>query len=175
MDSRALGLLDAADGALDVGLSRARQAEDDGPRNGLGDAGYGVGVPLRGCGEASLDHVDPELLELPGDDHLLLHVHGRAWRLLAVAQRRVEDLEPCPCVISLPPVWAVVAGPGDRTDVRSNRSEGQTKKATSVPPVAFRSSREYATDGSPARGYLDRNFLDVHVRTERERQRMSQA
>src|SRR5262249_1581360 len=41
--------------------------------------------------EAGLDHVDAEPLELPRERELLADVHAAARRLLAVAQRGVED------------------------------------------------------------------------------------
>ena len=48
-------------------------------------------VARRRGGEAGLDHVDAELAERARDLELLLEVHRRAGRLLAVAQRGVED------------------------------------------------------------------------------------
>ena len=91
VNARVLGLLDALDRLLDVGLARPRQAEDDGLGHRLRDAGHRIEVTRRRHGEARLDDVDVELLQLARDEHLLLDVHRRAGRLLAVAQRRVED------------------------------------------------------------------------------------
>ncbi len=71
---------------------RPRQAQHHRRADRVGDAGDGLGIAERGGGEAGLDHIDAELLQLARDDDLLLHVHRRAGRLLAVAQRRVEDL-----------------------------------------------------------------------------------
>ena len=48
-------------------------------------------VARRGDREAGLDHVDAEPRELLGDLQLLLRVQRDPGRLLAVAQRRVED------------------------------------------------------------------------------------
>ena len=50
--------------------------------------------PTRGDREPGLDDVDAERREGSGDLELLGHVHARARRLLAVAQRRVEDPDP---------------------------------------------------------------------------------
>ena len=56
-----------------------------------GDRLDGLEVPGRGDREAGLDHVDAEPGELLGDLELLGRVQRDAGRLLAVAQRRVED------------------------------------------------------------------------------------
>src|SRR6185437_10453340 len=48
-------------------------------------------VARRGDGEAGLDHVDAELGQRLGHADLLAEVHREAGRLLAVAQRGVED------------------------------------------------------------------------------------
>src|SRR5213079_22118 len=63
-------------------------------RDRLGHAPHGLEVALGGGGEAGLDHVHPQVLQLARDRELLLHVHGGAGRLLAVAQGGVEDLYP---------------------------------------------------------------------------------
>ena len=82
----------ARERAVDVLLAGARQPEDDRLRHRVGDPPHGLEVALRRGREAGLDDVDAELLELARDHQLLLDVHGRARRLLAVAQRGVEDL-----------------------------------------------------------------------------------
>src|SRR5262249_2662675 len=51
-------------------------------------------VAFGGRREARLDDVDAEMLELACDRELLLDVHGGARRLLAVAERGVEDPYP---------------------------------------------------------------------------------
>ena len=56
-----------------------------------GDRLHRLEVAGRGDREAGLDHVDPESRQLLGDLELLLGVQGDARRLLAIAQRRVED------------------------------------------------------------------------------------
>ncbi len=87
-----LGLLDGADGTLDVRLLGTGEAQHDRLGHRLADAADRVVVALGGSGEAGLDDVDVQLLELAGDRDLLLDVHRGAGRLLAVAERRVEDL-----------------------------------------------------------------------------------
>src|SRR5205085_8385944 len=82
------------DRPVDVLLARAREREHDRPADELRHPPDGVEVALRAGGEARLDHVDAEVVQLPRDCELLLHVHGRAWGLLPVAEGRVEDLHP---------------------------------------------------------------------------------
>src|SRR6266478_5160276 len=64
-------------------------------------------VAVRGNRESGFDDIDSERLEFLRQVHLLLEVHGTARRLLAVAQRRVEDSYPLPCHHTPPsnPVW----------------------------------------------------------------------
>src|SRR5204863_9695498 len=87
-------LLDRLDGTVHVLLARAGEREDDRLRDRRGHAPDGLEVALGGGGEAGLDHVHPQVLQLARDRELLLHVHGGAGRLLAVAQGGVEDLYP---------------------------------------------------------------------------------
>jgi hypothetical protein len=73
-----------------AGLARARPADDrsmDLARDGLD----GLEVAGRGDREARLDDVDAQARELVGDLELLGRVERDAGRLLAVAQRGVED------------------------------------------------------------------------------------
>ena len=65
-----------------------------GPRTDRGDRLHRLEVALAGDREAGLDDVDPEARQLLGDLELLALVEGDARRLLAVAQRRVEDHDP---------------------------------------------------------------------------------
>ena len=65
-----------------------------GPCDLAGDRLDGLEVAGRGDREARLDHVHAQPRELLGDLHLLLPVERDARRLLAVAQRRVEDPDP---------------------------------------------------------------------------------
>jgi hypothetical protein len=59
-----------------------------------GDRLDGLEVAGRGDREPGLDHVHAEASELLRDLDLLLRVQGDAGRLLAVPQRRVEDVDP---------------------------------------------------------------------------------
>ena len=65
-----------------------------GPSHVVGDRLDGLEVAGRGDREAGLDHVDAEAGELLRDLDLLLRVQRDAGRLLAVAQGRIEDVDP---------------------------------------------------------------------------------
>ena len=96
VDARALGVAHRLPRGVDVSDVRARQARDD-RRRRLGDlardALHRLEVARRGDREAGLDHVDAQARQLLGDLQLLGRVQRDARRLLAVAQRRVEDLD----------------------------------------------------------------------------------
>ena len=89
--ARSLGVAHRLPSAVDVGGVGARQAGDDGAVDLAGDRLDGLEVARRGDREARLDDVDAEPRELVGDLELLARVQRDAGRLLAVAQRRVED------------------------------------------------------------------------------------
>jgi hypothetical protein len=72
----------------------AREAADDGALHVPRDRLDGLEVAGRGDREAGLDHIDAEARELLRDLDLLLRVQRDARRLLAVAQRRIEDVDP---------------------------------------------------------------------------------
>ena len=78
-------------GPVDVVAAAAGQRGDDGRRSSRGDRPHGLGVGLGGDREARFDHVHAERVELPGELQLLGHAQREPGRLLAVAQRRVED------------------------------------------------------------------------------------
>jgi hypothetical protein len=77
--------------AVDVLVERPGQCADPAVLNDRRDCLDALEVALAGDRESGLDHVHLELLECLGDAHLLVPGHGRAGRLLAVAQRGVED------------------------------------------------------------------------------------
>ena len=93
VDARPLGVLDRVPGGVDVGRRRAREAADHRPLDRLGDRRDRFRVTGRGDREAGLDDVDPEPRELMGDLELFLDVQRDPRGLLAVAQRRVEDVD----------------------------------------------------------------------------------
>ena len=86
-------LLDRPPGGVDVGLVGAGEAADDRPLDPSRDRLDGLEVAGRGDREAGLDHVDAQPRELLGDLDLLGGVQRDPGRLLAVAQRGVEDVD----------------------------------------------------------------------------------
>jgi hypothetical protein len=80
-------------GTSDVVVVRAGEAADDGVLDDAGDGLHGLEVAVGRGGEAGLDDVDAELLELPRDADLLVTGHGGTGALLAVAERGVENHE----------------------------------------------------------------------------------
>src|SRR5439155_23716620 len=102
---------------VDVLRPRAGERGDGGPGDGGGHRARALEVAGRGGGEPSLDDVDTETLELLGDLRLLVRLQRDARRLLAVAQRRVEDGDPAEwhlLLLSSPPGDAPVLGFGGR-------------------------------------------------------------
>src|SRR5439155_14316281 len=66
----------------------------DRPFDFAGDGLDRLEIPRRGDGEAGLDHVHAEVLERMRNLQLLGQVHTGAGRLLAVAERGVENDQP---------------------------------------------------------------------------------
>ena len=92
------GIANRAPGGVDVGLVGAREAADHGALDLAGDLLDRLEVARRGDRKAGLDDVDAKAPELLSDLDLLLRVQGDARRLLAVPQRRVEDVDAV-CVV----------------------------------------------------------------------------
>ena len=76
---------------LDVGAAAARQRGDHRPAHFGGDLPGPFRIGRRGNRKARFDDVDAERVERPRQRQLRRHVHREAGRLLAVAERRVED------------------------------------------------------------------------------------
>ena len=91
VDARPLGVADRLPCTLYVAGVDARKPGDDRPTDLAGDHLDGLEVTGRGDRKAGLDHIDAEPGELMRDLELLDGVERDAGRLLAVAQRRVED------------------------------------------------------------------------------------
>ena len=91
VDAGPLGVADRLPGAVDVGLAAAGQSADDRAADVAGDFPHRLEIAGRGDGEARLDHVDAQLDQRLGEFHLFGQVHAGAGRLLAVAERGVED------------------------------------------------------------------------------------
>ena len=85
MDPRARRVLQRCRGGVDVGRARAAERGDRGALRGTRDLLDSLEVAGRGGGEARLDHVDTEPLELLADFDLLVRPQGDPRRLLAVS------------------------------------------------------------------------------------------
>ena len=80
--------------ARSMSSSRQRASPQmTGTADGSGDLADGLEVAGRSDGEARLDDVDSQVDQRLGDLHFLGEVHAGAGRLLAVAQRRVENYD----------------------------------------------------------------------------------
>src|SRR5436190_20751382 len=72
-------------------LCGACQGRDNGPWGRRGNRLDRGKVAVRGDGEAGLDHVHAESIQLQGQTHFLLRIHAAARRLLAVPQSSIEN------------------------------------------------------------------------------------
>ena len=93
VDARLLGGAQRLDGRLDIDLHGAGEAADGDALRALGDLPHRVEVAGGGDREARLDDVHAEADERVRDFQFLVDGHARARRLLAIAQRRVEDID----------------------------------------------------------------------------------
>ena len=91
VDAAPLGMTDGLAGAVDVLRIAARQAAYDRVFHELRDFRDGFEIAVGRGREAGLDDVDAHRVQQLRDFELLVMGHGRAGRLLAVAQRGVED------------------------------------------------------------------------------------
>ena len=78
---------------VEVLLAGAAERRHGGIARNTRDGADALEVAGRGHGESGLDHVDPEPLELLGDFDLLVGLQRDSRRLLAVAERGVEDFD----------------------------------------------------------------------------------
>lgn len=93
------GVLDGLPGGADIILVAAREATDyrnvtvrvNGVTDLDGDGFHGLEVVLRRRGKSGFDDIHAELRQLASDVQLLLRRQRSSRRLLAVAERRVED------------------------------------------------------------------------------------
>ncbi len=93
VDARLVGVAHGFPRPVDVLEPGTREAGDDGTVHGLGDRLDGLEVTVGRDREPGLDDVDAQARELVRDLELLGDVERDAGRLLAVPQRRVEDLD----------------------------------------------------------------------------------
>ena len=91
MDARGFRVAHRLPAAVDILEARARQPTDRGIARLLGDLGDSGKIPFRGDGKARFDDIDAHLVEQPRDLQLFIMAHRGTRRLLAVAQRGVEN------------------------------------------------------------------------------------
>ena len=93
MEAGTLSVLEGLPRRVDVALLRAIERRDRAAAYVLGHEANALNLAGRGHCEAGLNDVDAEPFELARDLQLLLRVQANARRLLAIAQRGVEDLD----------------------------------------------------------------------------------
>ena len=94
VDPGLIRVLEGLPGPLDVPGDGPAERGNDRPATLPGDGLHRGEVVLRGHGEASLDDIHLERLQLAGHLQLLFQVHAATRRLLAVPEGRVEDGDP---------------------------------------------------------------------------------
>src|SRR6266699_1459431 len=90
MDARTGRSLERSPGTFNVLWHRAGKPADNRTPDFRSDGLYGVKVTIRSNGKSSLNHVDTQAVQLPGETLLLRHIHAATGRLLAIPQSRVE-------------------------------------------------------------------------------------
>ncbi len=91
VDARLAGVFHRLPATVDILVVGAAQPADHGVFRPLGNLAHRVEIAFRGNRKTGLDDIDTHLVEQLGDLELFLVGHGRAGRLLAVAQCRVEN------------------------------------------------------------------------------------
>src|ERR1700741_4650586 len=91
MDSRPRRPLQCLPRAFDVLLAGPRQPGDDWPPDRCRNRLNRLEIAVRGNREPSFDYVHAEPVELLRHAQLLVDVHAATRRLLAIAQRGIED------------------------------------------------------------------------------------
>ena len=91
MDAWTRGILQGAPRGVDVFSSAARETRDDRAADFASDEIHRLPIAARGDRKPGFDDVDPELRERLRDPQLFWLRHAAPGRLLAVAQRGIED------------------------------------------------------------------------------------
>ena len=88
---RAFGVSQGVAGPIDVGVAAAGQPADHRAAHVAGDFTHRLEIAGRRDREARFDHVHAQLDQRVGEFQLFGQIHAGAGRLLAVAERGVED------------------------------------------------------------------------------------
>src|SRR4051812_32110310 len=133
---------------IDIALLGAGQRTHGRTLDLAGDGRDGLEVSRRSGREARFDDVDVKALQRAGDADLLMDVHARARRLLAVAQRGVEDYDAVRRPVHAATSSACV--PGTATFVSPPRSMAMAPvRTTSATPKGLSTSRSPSIRSCP--------------------------
>ena len=116
---------------------------------------HGLEVALARDREARLDHVDAEPLELARERELLVQVHAAARRLLAVAQRGVEDAEQLSSLMASPLAGLASRGSPARSP-RALRPSASARSTRRGPRPRRGARSRTASRSAPARSARSR-------------------
>ena len=116
--------MDAGPVCTGQGLRRTRNVAVVGPgqradgavAHGRSDGLDGLEIAIARSGEAGLNDIDPHALQLASDTQFFLSRHGRAGRLLAIAQGGVENDELIGHRTFSSRCWGTATGARDRPD-----------------------------------------------------------
>src|SRR5262245_56731940 len=117
-----------------VRLFGPRETQNNRRGEEFGDSPDRLEVPVRRGGEPGLNDIHVELLQLAGDHNLFFDIHGRARRLLTVAQCGVENLN------DLPFHTSSFFGATNKKGCKSTRSPLQTRRPRAEPARGLRES-----------------------------------
>src|SRR6204780_5216661 len=92
VQARLGGRFERAERSIHVILTGASQGGDAATSNFGGDGAHGIEVTRRSNGKASFEDVDTQRFQLARQLQLFRAMHGESRRLLAVTQRRVENM-----------------------------------------------------------------------------------
>src|SRR5260370_39944839 len=93
MDARAPGVLERARGSFHIERAGTGQSGDGHPGELAADGVDGFKITVRRNGKTSLENVHAQLHQFVGHAGLLGYRHAAAGRLLAIAQRGVENID----------------------------------------------------------------------------------
>src|SRR5688572_25568118 len=93
MDARTGRLLQRAPRAIDVGGNGTRESGDDWPPHRAGHRAHRLVIAIGRNRESRFNDVHAQAIELLSETQLFRRGHAETGGLLAVAKRRIEDLD----------------------------------------------------------------------------------
>src|SRR5438128_10525542 len=129
VDTEALGTLQCLAGPVDVAGHDAREGRDDRPAHRVGDLADGLELAVGGDREPGLDDVDVQAGQLLRDLDFFGPSERDAGRLLAVAERRVEDADVIGYAgyLGYTTLLRHLAPPSSPTPARASSAEGPSR------------------------------------------------